>query len=137
MNLFSALKEKKTLLVDDDELVRESLKIVFATNGCFMRTEESAEAGLHALKEENFDIIISDFRLPGFDGLEFFKLANSSRPDTMNILITAYRDNDLTVNTSEIRVDELLEKPFSVTKLIEALARLIKNNDKKNGSKYK
>ena len=126
MNLFSALKEKKTLLIDDDELVRNSLRMVFTTNGCFMRTEESAEAGLNALNEEDFDIIISDYRLPGFNGLEFFKLANSSQPDTMNILITAYRDTDLTPNPSELRIDGLLEKPFSVTKLVRALVRLIK-----------
>ena len=50
MNRFNALKEKKTLLIDDDVFVRDSLRIVFATNGCFMRTEESAEAGLCALK---------------------------------------------------------------------------------------
>ena len=132
MNQFNALKDKKTLLIDDDELVRDSLGMVFAINGCFMRTEESAEAGLRALSEEKFDIIISDYRLPRSDGLEFFKLANSSQPDTMNILITAYRDKDLAANTSEIKIDELLEKPFSVTKLVEALVRLLKVSDKIN-----
>ena len=137
MNLFSALKEKKTLLIDDDELVRNSLRMVFTTNGCFMRTEESAEAGLNALNEEDFDIIISDYRLPGFNGLEFFKLANSSQPNTMNVLITAYRDKGLAASTSEIKVDKLLEKPFSVTKLVEALVRLMKASDEENGNKYK
>ena len=132
MNLFSALKEKKTLLIDDDELVRDSLRMVFTTTGCFMRTEESAEAGLIALNEENFDIIISDYRLPGFSGLEFFRCVNYSHPDTMNILITAYRDKDLKLNTSKIRVDKLLEKPFSVTKLVEVLVRLIKVGNKEN-----
>jgi len=60
MYQFNPLKEKKTLLVDDDELLRDSLKMMFATYGCFMRTEKSAEAGLRALSEEKFDIIISD-----------------------------------------------------------------------------
>jgi DNA-binding NtrC family response regulator len=132
MNPFSQLKKAKTLLVDDDELIRDSLSMAFATKGCFIKTAETAEEGLQALEEEKFDIIISDFRLPGINGLEFFKLANSSQPDTMNILITACRDKDLTSNASEIRVDELFEKPFSVTKLAEALVSLIKNNKEKS-----
>jgi DNA-binding NtrC family response regulator len=132
MNPFSQLKKAKTLLIDDDEQIRDSLSMVFATKGCFIKVAETAEEGFKALEKEKFDIIISDFRLPGINGLEFFKLANSSQPDAMNILITACRDKDLTSNASEIRVDELFEKPFSVTKLAEALVSLIKNNKEKS-----
>jgi len=53
------------LLVDDDELIRDSLTMAFKTKGCFLRAAENAEEGLTALQEERFDIIISDFGLPG------------------------------------------------------------------------
>ena len=60
MNSFNELKKFKTLLVDDDELIRDSLKIAFSAKGCAMRVAESAEEGLQAIREEKFDIIISD-----------------------------------------------------------------------------
>ena len=69
------LKKIKTLLVDDDEFIRDSLKIAFKAKGCALQVAESAEEGLEAVREESFDIIISDFRLPCMNGLEFLKLA--------------------------------------------------------------
>ena len=52
MNSFNELKKLKTLLVDDDELIRDSLKIAFTAKGCAMRVAETAEEGLQAVKEE-------------------------------------------------------------------------------------
>ena len=62
MNPFENLKNKKTLLVDDDELIRDSLSIAFKNKGRLLQTAETAEEGLQALKEDSFDIIISDFK---------------------------------------------------------------------------
>jgi DNA-binding NtrC family response regulator len=55
MNPFSQLTKTKTLLVDDDELIRDSLGMAFATKGCFIKTAETAEQGLKALEEEKFE----------------------------------------------------------------------------------
>ena len=127
MGAFNKLKKLKTLLVDDDELIRDSLNIAFETKGCFMRTVETAEEALKAMEVEHFDIIISDFRLPGTDGLEFFKRANISLKDTITVLITAYRDKDISSEASEIGINDFIEKPFLLGTLFESLARLIKS----------
>ena len=128
MSPFGALQEKKTLLIDDDELVRDSLSIVFATNGCSLRTEESAEAGLRALKEENFDIIISDLRLPGADGINFLKSAALTQPQSVKFLITAYKDDQVYSEALRIGVSEFIDKPFSVDALVDLLALTLKNH---------
>ena len=62
MNLFNELKDFKTLLVDDDEFIRDSLKIAFATKGCPVRVAKTAEEGLQAIKEEQFDNVFVMFR---------------------------------------------------------------------------
>ena len=131
MNPFNELKQVKTLLVDDDEFIRDSLKIAFATKGCSMRVAETAEEGLQAIKEERFDIIISDFRLPGMNGLEFLKLANITHPDSVNILITAYRDEYLFSEAVRMGITEFIDKPFSVKNLAELLAVSLKRQTKK------
>lgn len=130
MNPFNELKKAKTLLVDDDEFIRDSLKIAFTTKGCCMRVAESAEEGLQAIKEERFDIIISDFRLPGMNGLDFLKLANITHPDSVNILITAYRDEYLFSEAIRMGVTEFIDKPFSVKALAELLALSLKRQTK-------
>jgi len=131
MNPFNELKEVKTLLVDDDEFIRDSLKIAFTTKGCSMRVAVTAEEGLQAIKEEQFDIIISDFRLPGMNGLDFLKLASVTHPQAVNILITAYRDEHLFSEAIRMGITEFIDKPFSVKALAELLTVSLKRQAKK------
>ncbi len=131
MNPFNELKDFKTLLVDDDEFIRDSLKIAFTTKGCSMRVAETAEEGLQAIKEEQFDIIISDFRLPGMNGLDFLKLATATHPAAVNILITAYRDEHMFSEDIRIGVTEFIEKTFSLKTLVALLALSLKRQTKK------
>jgi len=126
MNPFNDLKHVKTLLVDDDELIRDALCMAFKNKGCFMRAAESAEEGLVAIKEEQFDVIISDFRLPGINGLDFLKLAAVTHPHAVNILITAYRDEYMFSEAIRMGVTEFIEKPFSVKALVALLAVSLK-----------
>ncbi len=131
MNPFNELKDFKTLLVDDDEFIRDSLKIACTTKGCSLRVAETAEEGLQAVKEEQFDIIISDFRLPGMNGLDFLKLATATHPAAVNILITAYRDEYMFSEAIRMGVTEFIEKPFSVKALVALLALSLKRQTKK------
>ena len=118
------------LLVDDDEFVRNSLSIAFTNKGCCMQAAESAEEGLKAMKTERFDIIISDLRLPGKGGLEFLKAVRNAQPDTLCVLITAYRDMHVASEASAMGIHDFIEKPFSIGVLVQSLAQLI--NSRRN-----
>jgi DNA-binding NtrC family response regulator len=96
-----------------------------------MRAAESAEEGFKAIKEEQFDVIISDFRLPGINGLDFLKLASVTHPHAVNILITAYRDEYMFSEAIRMGVTEFVEKPFSVKALVALLAVSLKQQTKK------
>jgi DNA-binding NtrC family response regulator len=125
MSYFNQLKEFKTLLVDDDDLIRDSLSIAFTNKGCFLQTAETAEDGLRALKEAQFDIIISDLRLPGKDGLEFFRSVRNLHPDILCVLITAYGDANIATKASAMGIHDFVEKPFSVETLVQSLASMV------------
>jgi len=133
MDPFKNLKNMKTLLVDDDELIRDSLSIAFKNKGCLLQTAETAEDGLKALKEESFDIIVSDFKLPGIDGIEFLKLATAYHPNSVKILITAYGDKDVVSEALGAGAQDFIEKPFSIRMLIDSLNRLIQIDNGKKG----
>ena len=81
----------KILLIDDDEWIRDSLRLFFEAEGCPLLALETAEEGLVALWENTYDIIIVDYKLPGLNGIEFLKRIRFAHSDAIKILITAYR----------------------------------------------
>ena len=127
MDSFEKLKNKKTLLVDDDGLIRDSLTMAFLSRGCNIRTVESAEKGIEVLRQERFDIIVSDFKLPGMNGMEFFKAAGMSQAGSVNVLISGNVREDELEEKEKTGVHEFVEKPFSVMCLADTLAGLIEN----------
>ena len=129
MDPFHKLIKLKTLLVDDDELIRDAFSLAFMNKGCFLKATETAEEGLRALEEESFDIIISDLKLPGIDGLEFFRHAKVSQPHTVKVLITAYGDENVVSRAFGIGVHKFIEKPFSIKKFITSLAMLVEKHN--------
>lgn len=123
--LFGALKELELLLVEDDELIRDSLHLFFESEGCRLNVRESAEEGLAAIRNQPYDIIITDFRLPGMDGLNFLKSVQHLCPAAQKILLTAYMNEEVLAEAFRLGVHEFIEKPFSTDDLEEALAQLV------------
>lgn len=127
MDPFYKIKKMKTLLIDDDELIRDSLSMVFLTKGCFLMTVESAEEGLCAMRKKQFDIIISDFILPGMNGIDFFKQPAINQTDTANVLIAGNISPEKLSEKNEAKVHDFIQKPFSVTALVHTLTALTEN----------
>ncbi len=125
MDPFEKLKNKKTLLVDDDGLIRDSLNMAFLSRGCDIRTVESAERGIEVLRQEHFDIIVSDFKLPGMNGMEFFEKTGVSRGGSVNVLISGNVQEDELEGKEKLGIHKFLEKPFTVMTLAGMLAGLI------------
>jgi len=130
MESFTQLKDVKTVLVEDDAMIRNALSMAFKNKECCLRVCKNAEQGLQALKEERFDIIICDFRLPDMNGLEFFKLVGNRQPYILKILTSAYDDQKLSSELSRVGVHAFIPKPFSVKQLIQILVHLIEVNQK-------
>jgi DNA-binding NtrC family response regulator len=116
------LKNLKTLLIDDNEFIRNSMEIAFRQKGYPLRTAATAEEGLEKMATEHFDIIISDYRLPGINGLTFLKHAGGVRPDIIKILISACGDHATIAAAYAIGVNDYLQKPFVLDTLWATLA---------------
>lgn len=125
MNLFSKLKDKKILLVDDDEWIRDSLTLYFSTEGCHMMAVETAEEGMELLIKQNYDIILIDYKLPGIDGLTFSKKIQEIRPDAIKILITAYKNKKVVSEAASAGIQDLIDKPFTIKTIENSMSRLI------------
>jgi len=117
-HVYDRLREMKILLIDDDELIRDSLTLFFWGKGVPLSSFETAEKGLEDLDKNDYDIIIVDYQLPGMDGVEFFKHIREKQKKTLNILITAYKDQKVVSEAKKVGIQDIIEKPFT-SKTIE------------------
>lgn len=134
MNLFEKLKKFKTLLIDDDEWIRDSMSIFFQNEGCSILTLETAEEAISLLGKQKYDIFIVDYMLPGINGIEFFKKLNSlsidstkqsSQTKPVKILITAHGDKEIAIKAKQAGVHDLIKKPFTPESIENSLRKFI------------
>ena len=136
MDLFSEIRGMKILLIDDDEWIRDSLSIFFDAEGCHVLALETAEEGMAAIKEQVYDLIIVDYKLPGLDGIEFLKRIHQTQPEAIKILITAYRSEDVVSEANKLKVQGFNEKPFTSETIMASLAYTIKMRDRSSQREF-
>ena len=124
MRLSDLLQDKHVLLVDDDMWIRNSLKMLFESEGCNLSSVQTAEEGLEKLNRQSFDIILVDYRLPGMNGIEFLHHIHTSHPDIMKILITAYGSDEVYSKARILGVKEFIDKPLTYESLVKAFKRV-------------
>lgn len=134
MELFEQLQGMKVLLVEDDQWIRDSLRRFFANEGCALMVVETGEDGLEIIKGTACDIVITDYRLPGMNGLEFLKKAQCLNTRFKKILLTAYMTEPVIAEAFRLGVHEFIEKPFAMEDLEEALVRVLEKKVIVNGT---
>lgn len=121
MDALARLKSLKTLLVDDDPFIRAAMKLASKRKEFSLRTADTAEEGLQAMHAETFDIIISNFKLPGSSILTFLKQATAAQPGSVKELISATGSDEVVSEAYRIGADDFLPKPFTLETLLATL----------------
>ena len=121
MDALAKLKTLKTLLVDDDPFIRDAMKLAFKRKQFSLCTADTAEEALKAMHAESFDVIISDFKLPGISGLTFLKQAAAAQPGSIKVLISATGSDEEVSEAYRIGADDFLPKPFTLETLLATL----------------
>jgi two-component system response regulator (stage 0 sporulation protein F) len=133
MDLFQKLRNMKILVIDDDEWIRDSLELFFVAESCNLLALASAEEGIEVLAKQRYDIIICDYKLPGMDGLGFFKAIQKSHPNALKVLITAYGNENMANEATRIGIHDFIQKPLTTNAIEKSLASLIQHYEDKNG----
>lgn len=117
---------KETIwVVDDDRSIRWVLEKAFKNSDMEVRCFDEADSVLRALNRSEPDVIISDIRMPGMDGLELLGRIHDKYPGLPVIIITAHTDLDSAVSAYEVGAFEYLPKPFDVDEAVELARRAI------------
>jgi DNA-binding NtrC family response regulator len=113
------------LIVDDEPLVLDSLRRMLVTDGYQVRTSASAEEALGLLERESFDLVITDYAMPGRRGDQLAASIKDKDPHKPVALITAYAEAIHYAGVSLDSVDLVLEKPVGLQAFRRAVANLL------------
>jgi len=116
-------KQISILIVDDEESVRDSLDLWFTEDGYRVGCADSAKKALSILESENFDIILTDLKMPGMDGLEMLRRIKTLNKDSIIIVMTAFATVDTAVKALKDGAFDYVTKPFDP----DDLSHLIRN----------
>jgi CheY-like chemotaxis protein len=120
---------QKVLVVDDDPLMRELLADFLEAVGFEARTAQDGRAGLNALGECHFDVILSDFRMPGMSGLDMAAVVRQTDPTIPIILITGDAHTLESEAVARAGITRVLPKPIKLNELLNACST--ENQDRK------
>ena len=116
--------DASVLMVEDEERIRDSMRLFLEAEGYEFKAVRSAEEGLAELTDRAYDIVVSDYKLPGMDGLEFMREVGERGFKAAKVLTTAYGDEDLFSRARQLGAACCIEKPLTVEKLARCLTRL-------------
>jgi len=111
------VKRRKILLVEDETVLRESLRDWLIDDGYDVEGVETGEEALERIKKEEFGVIVLDLRLPGIDGLQVFEHAKELKSGTKGVIITAYPSKETREKAQSLGLLDYLAKPFKVEDL--------------------
>jgi two-component system response regulator PilR (NtrC family) len=105
------------LIIDDEKSLLDLLTVVFKKEGYAVKSAQTAAGGFEALAKEDIDLVITDIKMPGADGMDILRYARENLPDLPVILITAYGSIAQAVEALKAGALDYVVKPFDVEEL--------------------
>ena len=110
------------LIVDDEELIRENLRLDMLEQGYTADMAASGEEAAELLEKE-YDLIITDLLMEGINGLEVLRLAKEKRPGQAVFILTGYGELESAISALRLGADDYLLKPYNHDELISRIGK--------------
>ena len=122
-----ARRKFRILVVDDELVVRDSLKEWLDDEGFQVDMAESGEEALEKVTKETFHLMLLDIKMPGMDGVEVLKRSKGIRPELPVVMMTAYATVETAVEAMKVGALDYLLKPFDPDTLVPLVIQLHQN----------
>ena len=120
---------RKVLVVDDDSVVGHSINRVLTGQGYQVREAMSGSEALEELDHQQYDMVFTDIRMPGMDGLDMTARVKKSHPEVPVLVITGYGTEASEKKARDLGVAGFLRKPLSPDTIIENAERVMRERD--------
>jgi nitrogen regulation protein NR(I) len=118
----------RILLVEDDTNIATGLQKVMRANGYDVTAFSRGDAGLEQAIAEPFDVVVTDLKLPGLDGLELVRQLHQAKPKLPIILITAHGTTEIAIEATKWGAFDYVPKPFEVDELLDLVAKALESS---------
>jgi CheY-like chemotaxis protein len=115
----------KILIVDDEEAIRQLLRIMCTGEGHHVDLAESGLEAIELLKQCAYDVLITDLKMTLISGLELAKVVRSAYPQTKIIMITGWPTSDSETQAKKLGIHHYFRKPFNRAQIIGAINELL------------
>ncbi|MBI9071281.1 MAG: sigma-54-dependent Fis family transcriptional regulator [Melioribacteraceae bacterium] len=115
----------KILVVDDEIAIRDSLKLFLEEEGFTTETAADGEEALDKIEEDNYDVVLSDIKMPKFDGIQLLEKSAQISPGTFFIIMTAFASVDTAINALRKGAYDYLIKPVEFEDVLIRVKRLL------------
>jgi DNA-binding NtrC family response regulator len=122
-------KKPKILVVDDEDIVRESLRDWLDGVGYDVETAESGEEALQIIKKKKIKIMLADLVMPGMNGIELMQEAKKVVPELSAVIITAHATIQTAITAIREGAHDYIEKPFCPEKVELLIEKLVERQD--------
>jgi DNA-binding NtrC family response regulator len=115
------MDKTKVLVIDDEQVVLDSVKKILADEGYEVEVTLSGRDGLKDALESHYDIVLTDIRMPDIGGMRVLRDIKRSKPSLPVIMITGYASVKSSVQAMKLGASDYVEKPFTPDQLIKAV----------------
>lgn len=109
----------RILIVDDEPVVIKSCERILTPEGFTVDTATNGKDAMSRLSSNNYDLVITDLKMPGMDGIELVRWIRNSKPGTGVVIITGYPSQESIKEALGLRILDYLPKPFSPSLLLD------------------
>lgn len=127
-------KNFKILVVDDELIMRDSLKEWIEEEGFYVDMAESGQEAMEKLGRETYHLMLTDIKMPGMDGVEVLQSAKDQFPDLTVLMMTAYATVETAVEAMKIGALDYLIKPFDPDKMIPMILKIYEDLEAAKGT---
>lgn len=113
------------LAIEDDRRMRDLLMEILSRNGCSVFPAKNGEEGLELLERRNFDLVITDLKMPDIDGITILSRAREINPESLVIVITAYGTVESVIEAMKLGAYDYIQKPFEPEELMLVIKKAL------------
>lgn len=123
------MTKEKVLFVDDEKVILRSFSAALNHKGYITSTANSGEEAVQLLRSQHFDIVVTDLKMPGIDGIQVLKEVKLRDQQTAVIVLTGYGDLDSAIDSLRLGADDYLQKPCEVKELLCRIDKCLKQKE--------